>query len=114
MNIRPRNKDYRDREHMAEENKTTQKMDKDFFKRTDAFIKVANELSTEHDLGKVSASMLYAASRFNAFIVASSAENKEEAERNQAEAIEYFTEQYRSMLTANMSDYIEKYDEYLK
>jgi hypothetical protein len=98
---------------MAEE-KTIQKMDKDFFKRTDAFIKVANELSTEHDLGKVSASMLYAAARFNAFIVASSAESKEEADRNKVEAIDYFTSQYRSMLLANMNDYIDKYDDYLK
>lgn len=96
------------------DDKTVQKMDKDFFKRTDAFIKVANELTTEHDIGKVSASMLYAAARFNAFIVASSAENKDEAEKNKEEAISYFTEQYRSMLLANMNDYIEKYDDYLK
>ena len=94
--------------------KTAQKMDKDFFKRTDAFIKVANELTSEHDIGKVSASMLYAAARFNAFIVASSAKDKAEADRNKVEAIEYFTNQYRSMLMANMEDYIEKYDDYLK
>jgi uncharacterized protein YeeX (DUF496 family) len=97
-----------------EENKTIQKMDKDFFKRTDAFIKVANELTGDHDLGKVSASMLYAAARFNAFIVASSAGDKTEAEKNKEDAINYFTEQYRSMLLANMNDYIEKYDDYLK
>ncbi len=89
-------------------------MDKDFFKRTDAFIKVANELTSEHEVGKVSASMLYAAARFNAFIVASSAKDKAEADRNKVEAIEYFTNQYRSMLMANMEDYIEKYDDYLK
>ena len=89
-------------------------MDKDFFKRTDAFIKVANELTSDHDIGKVSASMLYAAARFNAFIVASSAKDKAEADRNKVEAIEYFTNQYRSMLMANMEDYIEKYDDYLK
>ncbi|MGR6871394.1 DUF3144 domain-containing protein [Pseudomonas sp. HK3] len=94
--------------------KTAQKMDKDFFKRTDAFIKVANELTSEHEIGKVSASMLYAAARFNAFIVASSAKDKAEADRNKVEAIEYFTNQYRSMLMANMEDYIEKYDDYLK
>lgn len=93
---------------------TAQKMDKDFFKRTDAFIKVANELTQEHEVGKVSASMLYAAARFNAFIVASSAKDKAEADRNKVEAIEYFTNQYRNMLLANMDDYIEKYDEYLK
>ncbi|NVK38947.1 MAG: DUF3144 domain-containing protein [Gammaproteobacteria bacterium] len=93
---------------------TARQMDKDFFKRTDAFIKVANELAKEHDLGKVSASMLYAAARFNAFIVASSAQDKAEADRNKVEAIEYFTNQYRNMLLANMDDYIEKYDEYLK
>ena len=58
--------------------------------------------------------MLYAAARFNAFIVASSAVDKAEADRNKVEAIEYFTNQYRSMLMANMEDYIEKYDDYLK
>ncbi|NVK38042.1 MAG: DUF3144 domain-containing protein [Gammaproteobacteria bacterium] len=47
-------------------------------------------------------------------MVASSAKNKAEAERNKVEAIEYFTNQYRNMLLANMDDYIEKYDEYLK
>ncbi len=99
---------------MSDEKKKVQQLDKDFFKRTDAFINVANDLSKEHDMGKVSASLLYAASRFNAYIVASSADDKAAADRNKVEAIEYFTEQYRSMLIANMDDYIEKYDEYLK
>ena len=98
---------------MSEE-KTVQNMDKDFFKRTDAFIKVANELTQDNEVGKVSASMLYAAARFNAFIVASSAKDKAEADRNKVEAIDYFTEQYRSMLLANMDDYINKFDEYMK
>ena len=96
------------------DDKKVQQLDKDFFKRTDAFINVANDLSKEHDLGKVSASLLYAAARFNAYIVASSAEDKAAADRNKVEAIEYFTEQYRSMLIANMDDYIEKYDDYLQ
>lgn len=94
--------------------KAAQNMDKDFFKRTDAFIQLANQLSQEQDLGKVSASLLYAAARFNAFIVASSAADKAEADRNKVQAIEYFTNQYRAMLIANMDDYIEKFDEYLK
>ncbi len=98
---------------MSEE-KTIQKMDKDFFKRTDAFISTANELAKEFDLGKVSASLLYAAARYNAFIVASSAESKEAADRNKVEAIDYFVDQYRAMLIANMDDYINKFDEYLK
>ncbi len=99
---------------MADEEKKVQQLDKEFFKRTDAFINVANDLCKEHDMGKVSASLLYAASRFNAYIVASSADNKAAADRDKVEAIDYFTEQYRSMLIANMDDYIEKYDEYLK
>ncbi len=94
--------------------KAAQNMDKDFFKRTDAFIQMANQLSQEHDLGKVSASLLYAAARFNAFIVASSAADKAEADRNKVQAIDYFTNQYRAMLLANMDNYIEKFDEYLK
>ena len=99
---------------MTDEKKKVQQLDKAYFKRTDAFINVANDLCKEHDMGKVSASLLYAASRFNAYIVASSADDKAAADRNKVEAIEYFTEQYRSMLIANMDDYIEKYDEYLK
>jgi hypothetical protein len=94
--------------------KSAQNMDKDFFKRTDAFIQVANGLCKENETGKVSASMLYAAARFNAFIVASSAKDKAEADRNKVEAIDYFTDQYRAMLLANMDDYINKYDEYMK
>jgi uncharacterized protein YeeX (DUF496 family) len=94
--------------------KAAQNMDKDFFKRTDAFIQLANQLTQEQDLGKVSASLLYAAARFNAFIVASSAADKAEADRNKVQAIDYFTNQYRAMLLANMDDYIEKFDEYLK
>lgn len=98
---------------MAEEERTIQKMDKNFFKRTDAFIQVANDLSKTNDLGKVSASLLYAAARYNAFLVASSAKDKAEADRNKVEAIEYFVDQYRSMLLANMNDYVNKFDEYL-
>jgi len=97
---------------MSEE-RTIQKMDKDFFKRTDAFISTANELAKTHDLGKVSASLLYAAARYNAFLVASSAKDKAEADRNKVEAIDYFVDQYRAMLMANMDDYINKFEDYL-
>lgn len=99
---------------MSEQEQTAKKMDPDFFKRTDKFIQLANELIKDHEPGKVSASLLYAAARFNAHIVTASAKDKAEADLNKGEALEYFTQQYAAMLKANLEDYVEKYDEYLK
>ncbi|WP_396588335.1 DUF3144 domain-containing protein [Bermanella sp. R86510] len=99
---------------MSDPEQTAKNMDPGFFKRTDQFISLANELTKEHEPGKISASMLYAAARFNAYLVAASAKDKAEADRNKVEALDYFTDQYRAMLKANLEDYVEKYDEYLK
>ena len=47
--------------------------DKKFYEMADAFIALANEQSGKADQGTVSATFLYAAARFNTFIVASGA-----------------------------------------
>lgn len=84
----------------------------EFWERADEVIAVANKQAADADIGKVSSSTLYAAARFNAFNVASSADDVEEMKKDKDEAIRYFTEQYRKMLTENLDEYIENYEEY--
>ena len=88
--------------------------DREFWDRADAVIHMANKQCKHAPNGKVSSSLLYAAARFNAFIVAVKASNAEEIKSHKDEAINYFTEQYRKMLMENLDDYIENYDQYLK
>jgi hypothetical protein len=85
------------------------KIDDKFWDRADSFINLANDYCDEISRGKVSSSLLYAAARFNAFIVAASAESKEELIGDKESAIEYFVEQYRKMLEENLDDSIEKF-----
>lgn len=84
----------------------------EFWNRADEVIAIANEQVKDSTIGKVSSSLLYAAARFNAFNVASSADDVAEMTKDKEEAIRYFTEQYRKMLTDNLDEYLENYQEY--
>jgi hypothetical protein len=84
----------------------------EFWERADEVIALSNEQAEKYDIGKVSSSTLYAAARFNAFNVASSASDVEEMKKDKDEAIRYFTEQYRKMLTENLDEYMESFEEF--
>ncbi len=58
------------------------------------------------------ASLLYAASRFNAFTVASQAPNAEALRAGTAHAIDFFTEEFRKMLEDNFRDQVQNFDAY--
>ncbi|MBB6048378.1 DUF3144 domain-containing protein [Armatimonas rosea] len=88
--------------------------DKTFFARADAHIKLSNEqISKEVSRGKVSASMLYAAARFNAWVSATGYLSRTEMAKGREETLDYFCEQYRKMLEENLDDYIENYEKYM-
>lgn len=84
--------------------------DEKFWEIADSFVNLANQHLDHIGQGKVSAAMLYAAARFNSFVVASAAGSVEELKRDQEEALEYFTEQYRKMLRENLADHIEHFE----
>ena len=84
----------------------------EFWERADQVIALANEQVKGTTIGKVSSSLLYAAARFNSFNVASSADDADEMKKDKEEAIRYFTEQYKKMLTENLDDYIENFEIY--
>ena len=91
----------------------TTETDKEFFQRADAYITVANEQSQDVNRGKVSASMMFATARFNAWVSASGTESGEELANVKEEALEYFITEYRKMLEENLDEYIEHFDKYM-
>ncbi len=88
-------------------------IESEFWDRADALIHVANDQCKEAPNSKVSSSMLYAAARFNAFIVAVGARDLDELNADKEAATAYFTEQYRKMFVENLDDYIDNYAKYV-
>ena len=89
-------------------------VDKAFFKRADMHIDVANQQITEEiNPGKVSASMMFATARFNAWVTAINSGNVIQMLDSKDDTIEYFVNEYRAMLEQNMDEYCENYDKYM-
>ena len=86
--------------------------DNAFWERADEIINLANQQAEDVESDDVSSSLLYATARFNAFLIASTAEKADDIKAGKDAAIEYFTEQYRQLLIDNIDDYIENFDEY--
>jgi Protein of unknown function (DUF3144) len=85
-----------------------------FYERADAHIHLSNDQMEGTTRGKVSASMLYGTSRFNAWISASGFESGEEMRDARTETIKYFVSEYEKMLIENLDDYIENFEKYMK
>jgi hypothetical protein len=88
-------------------------VDDGFWDRADAHINLANSQCSSVVAGKASASLLYAASRFSAFVVASNSSNAADLRERREEALEYFTAEFRKMLEDNLDDYIEHFEKYV-
>jgi hypothetical protein len=83
-----------------------QQTDNEFRACADAFIRLADEQRHDAANDKVNASLLYAATRFHAFVVASAAQNADEMREDKEEAIRYFSQKVSEMLSENIDDYI--------
>jgi hypothetical protein len=88
--------------------------DPGFFARADAHIQLSNEQLGDSSRGKVSASMMYATARFNAWVSSCDFESSTDMAEAKAKAIEYFVAEYRKMLDENLDDYIRNFDDYMK
>ena len=87
--------------------------DKEFFERADAYITLANDQASNVSRGKVSASMMFATARFNAWVSASGTDSAEELASVKDEALQYFLSEYRKMLEENLDEYIEHFGKYM-
>ena len=88
-------------------------IDKDFYNRADAVIRLANDQLADVSRGKVSASCMYAPSRYSVWVSACGFESGKDMAAAKQETMEYFVKQFRSMLEENLDDYIDNFDNYM-
>lgn len=74
---------------------------------------MANNHGGKTDQGKVSATFLYGAARFNTYLVALASSSSEELASRKEQAIKYYLGEYEKMLEEHFTDYIDNYDTYM-
>lgn len=89
------------------------KEDDQFWDLVDAFIEQANKACDDLEPGAVSAALLNAAARFNAFVVASSSIDRKEYIEEIESAQKYLTGRYAELVRNNLDDYRENYKIYI-
>ena len=87
--------------------------DQDDFSRADEFIDLANSQIEESSKGKVSASIMFAAARFNVWLSATGFNDRVKMASMKEETLEYFVAQYREALIQNFEDYSANFSEYM-
>ena len=87
------------------------KVDDQFFPRADAHINLANDqMEDGASRGNVSASNMYAAARFNAWVSACGWSHGDAMRKAKQETIDYYLGEYRRMLETNLDDYIANFE----
>lgn len=89
-------------------------VDKKFYERADAHIALANShINAEIHPGVSSNSLMFAASRFNAWVAASGFKSGEDMQKDKQEVLDFFVDQYKRMLEENFDNYAENYAQYM-
>jgi hypothetical protein len=89
-------------------------LDKRYREMIDTFIDQANTHAENNSPENVGMALLFAASRFNAFVVSQHAESLPEYEKDIKKARSFFSAQYLEMLDENLDDYKKVYQKYHK
>ena len=97
---------------MANDTLSDEELDEIYRRMVDMFIDRANEFAESESQENVGMALLYAASRFNAFVVSQHANTLEDYERDLVKAREFFRAQYHEMLDENLEDYKQVYTKY--
>ena len=97
---------------MADKTLNDEELDEIYRRMVDMFIDRANEFAESESQENVGMALLYAASRFNAFVVSQHANTLEDYERDIPKAREFFRAQYQQMLDENIEDYKQVYTKY--
>jgi len=90
----------------------SKEVDDGFYDRADAHLRVASGHLDDVSQGRVSASLMYACARFNAWVSARHRASPADLKRAYGETIEYFVSEYRKMLVKNLDDYVDNFDKY--
>jgi hypothetical protein len=70
----------------------------DFLQRVDQFVALANQLAEGGFQGEVSAAILFAAGRYNAFNFLSN----DGSEQDQEQAVDFYVSEYRKAIVSNL------------
>ncbi|MGB7756035.1 MAG: DUF3144 domain-containing protein [Salinisphaera sp.] len=89
-----------------------QSLSPEFRARADAVIDLLNRQANEAPTGQVSASVMYATARFNAFQVAATSGDAEQMKAERENAVNYFTSQYRKMFEDHFDECLKHFDRY--
>jgi hypothetical protein len=99
---------------MVQDSVDQEEVDARYREMIDSFIDRANELAELNSPENVGMALLFAASRFNAFVVSQHAENVDDYEKDLKKAQDFFISQYQEMLNENLEDYKSVYAKYSK
>ncbi|MCE9583726.1 MAG: DUF3144 domain-containing protein [Planctomycetes bacterium] len=83
--------------------------DAKFWELADSFISLANKHTAQTPKSRVSATLLYAASRFNSFVASSAYRAKADLVADREKIVGYFVAQYEKMLRDNLADHEENF-----
>ena len=82
----------------------------EFLQRADEHIELANnQLNSNLTLGEVSASLMYASTRFSTWMAATSFETAGDMEDAKSDIIEYFAKEYKLALEEHINNHIATY-----
>jgi len=99
---------------MTDDTVSEEELDAQYRQLIDSFIDQANTLAENNSPENVGMALLFAASRFNAYVVSQHAENIEKYESDLDKARSFFSSQYLEMLDENLDDYKRVYDKYFQ
>ncbi len=86
-----------------------------FYQRADEIIGVANsQLGPNAHSGQVGASLLYAAARYSASVASIGFVKGDDFAKEKDDIVEFYTKQYRQMLSDNLTDYAQNFDKYVQ
>ena len=106
--------DSNDAANAATETEVTADMQA-FYHRADAFIELANgQLSPTSHSGQVGASLLYAAARYSASVASIGFVKGDDLRKEKEDILDFYTKQYRQMLSDNLDDYAQNFDKYIQ
>ena len=89
-------------------------IDGNFYKRADTIISLANShINEQTPPADATNSLMFASSRFNAWIAAMGFKSAEEMKVEKEEIVAFFTNQYKHMLEENFDNYADNFEQFI-
>ena len=98
-------------DNVSTEELSDEELDAQLREVADKVIDLANQQAQRFHKENVSQGLMYGTARFNAFVVASHADDIVAYDEGRDRAIEYFVGQYREMLISNLDDYRSSFED---